>query len=230
MRAATLLAIGAALLVCACPALAIYEDQAGQYDWLKQHVGRVTLAKLVSKPRPRLFVASEAGAVAEVSTRDGSLLWRRVLAEGESISHLHVASGRVITLSGAGSQLLAWDAESGAAVWAAAPAGSEDASAIAGGIDAAVADGGDTVVVVIGSTAKVSTGALPHSQQQAQPHSTAGLLPFYVCCSSKAHARLHCWVLKRHSGRSLGNIPEAPLSMHPHPSDVRRHPAGICCG
>lgn len=129
MRAtgATTLAFLLLLAACAGPATAIFADQAGQYDWLQQHVGRVNLAALAAKPRPRLFVASQAaGTVAALSPKDGSLLWRRVLAEGDSASRLQPAHAVLLTLTDGGKQLTAWDAGSGAAAWAATVAGSSE--------------------------------------------------------------------------------------------------------
>lgn len=122
--AATLL--GALLLLATCPlrTAALYADQAGRYDWLQQHVGRVSAARLASGPRPALLVASSAaGTLAALDPTDGSLRWRKVLAEGDAITVLEVADSRAFTLSGAGRQLLAWDVKSGAALWAADVAG-----------------------------------------------------------------------------------------------------------
>jgi outer membrane protein assembly factor BamB len=132
------------------PAAAIYEDQAGQYDWIKQHVGRVKLAQLTTKPRPRLYVASEAGALAALSPADGSLLWRKVLAPGDGFTHLLTLGDRLVTVSGNGRQLLAWDAESGAAAWSAALEGQSAADLTAVGSKAvAVAVGGAVKVRAI---------------------------------------------------------------------------------
>ena len=155
MRVAVVMAIGAVLLLCTCPLAvrAIYEDQAGQYDWLKQHVGRVKLAQLVSRPRARLYVASEAGALAAVAPANGRLLWRKVLAEGDTISHLQVAGSQVLTLSDGGRQLRAWDADTGAALWAVAAGSSEEVAGSAGN-DLAVVPKGDAVVVALGSIAR----------------------------------------------------------------------------
>lgn len=116
-----LAALATALLLLACavaPARAIYQDQAGQYEWLQQHVGRVSLAELSAAPRPRLFVASADGAVAALSVKDGSLLWRRVLSDGDAATRLVPGSDRLLTLTDGGRQLTAWDAATGAAFWA----------------------------------------------------------------------------------------------------------------
>lgn len=149
-RCATAITL-AALLLAACvgPSQAIYADQAGQNDWLQQHVGRVSLAAFAAKPRARLFVASRAGAVAALSLKDGSLLWRRVLAEDDEAVALQASGTRVLTLSSGGSQLTAWDAGSGAAMWGATVASSSELA----GPDAAAltvaADGKRSVAVAV---------------------------------------------------------------------------------
>lgn len=147
-RCAAAITLAALLLAAwAGPAQAIYADQAGQHDWLQQHVGRVSLAAFATKPRARLFVASRAGAVAALSLKDGSLLWRRVLAEEDEAVALQAAGTRVLTLSGGGTQLTAWDAGSGAAVWAATLAGSSDLAGPDAAALAAVADGKRSIAV-----------------------------------------------------------------------------------
>lgn len=158
MKATVVLA--ALVLLCACPGavLAILEDQAGQYDWLQQYVGRVKLAQLATTPRPRLYVASEAGALAALSPTDGSLLWRKVLAEGDTFTHLLVLGTRVVTLSDGGRQLLAWDAATGGAVWAATVATGAE---LAGGVDLA-AVGSKAVAVAVGGTVKVRVACRQH--------------------------------------------------------------------
>ncbi|KAL4458516.1 hypothetical protein ABPG75_013381 [Micractinium tetrahymenae] len=145
-------AITLALLLLAAwasPGQAIYADQAGQHDWLQQHVGRVSLAAFAAKPRARLFVASRAGAVAALSLKDGSLLWRRVLGEGDAATALQAAGARVLTLSGGGAQLTAWDAATGAAVWAANLAGSSDLAGPDAAALAVVADGKRSLAVAV---------------------------------------------------------------------------------
>lgn len=159
-RCATAITL-AALLLAACvgPSQAVYADQAGQNDWLQQHVGRVSLAAFAAKPRARLFVASRAGAVAALSLEDGSLLWRRVLAEDDEAVALQASGTRVLTLSSGGSQLTAWDAGSGAAMWGATVASSSELA----GPDAAAltvaADGKRSVAVAVAAgSAKVRRG------------------------------------------------------------------------
>lgn len=134
------------LLLCVRPSAAIYQDQAGQYDWLQQHIGRVSKAALGGGPLPTLFAASAtASTLAALSPKDGRLLWRKVLAEGDAVEQLVAGSSAVVSLSGGGRQLLAFDADSGAARWAA------DLSA---GADLALL-GNQAVTVADGSSIKV---------------------------------------------------------------------------
>lgn len=140
-------ALAAGLLLLALPAaLGLYADQRGSVqDWLKQHVGRVSAARLAPGPRPALLVASAAaGTLAALDAADGSLRWRKVLAEGDAVTALEVAGSTVVSLLGGGRQLLAWDAASGAALWAAdlpAPAAGQggDLAVLSNGEDAVLA-------------------------------------------------------------------------------------------
>ena len=74
-----------ALLVAACLATtaALYADQAGEQDWHRENIGRVTHA--VSKQKA-LFVVTEAGdrsLVASLGARTGTLNWRTALPPDE---------------------------------------------------------------------------------------------------------------------------------------------------
>ena len=139
-------ALAAALLLLALPAaLGLYADQRGSVqDWIKQFVGRVSAAR--SLPGDQLLVASAAaGTLAALGGADGSLRWRKVLAEGDAVTALEAAGSTVVTLSGGGRQLLAWSAADGAAQWAAdlpAPA----AAGSSGGDLAVLLDRDDAVL------------------------------------------------------------------------------------
>ena len=56
----------------------ITQQQLGAVDWHRQFVGRVTHAVFAPANRPRVYITSEAGAVAALNLRNGSLLWRQV--------------------------------------------------------------------------------------------------------------------------------------------------------
>ena len=58
-----------AACICLAPALAIYEEQAGEHDWLLQHVGHVQHAALGSGNQ--LIVGTEANAVAALGLDTG---------------------------------------------------------------------------------------------------------------------------------------------------------------
>ena len=57
--------------ICLAPALAIYEEQAGEHDWLLQHVGHVQHAALGSGDQ--LIVGTEANAVASLGLDTGAV-------------------------------------------------------------------------------------------------------------------------------------------------------------
>ncbi len=135
----------------AAPFLSAAQDQAGQYDWLQQHVGRVSAAVLGGGSNPAVYVASaDAGTLAALAPGDGHLLWRRVLAEGDAVTLLVAADRQVVTLSAGGSQLMAWDALTGAAAWAA------DLAPEAAAVLALL--GRDAVAVSVGGSVKVGRG------------------------------------------------------------------------
>ena len=67
----------AVLLLALVPAWAIFEDQAGSFDWYRSYVGPITDAQLGSKPR--VFIASSQNVVGSLNLRDGSIAWRKLL-------------------------------------------------------------------------------------------------------------------------------------------------------
>lgn len=163
-------ALALLLVAWPAPAAAIYADQADQHDWLQQHVGQVRLATFTAKPRTRLYVGTAAGALAALSPKDGSLLWRRVLAEGDEVTALAAEGTRLLTLTDGGKQAMAWDAATGAAVWAPPALASAN---LPGGADAAAIailgrDKHAVGVVAAAGTAKVrargSGGGAPPPQ------------------------------------------------------------------
>jgi len=111
---------GIALLLvglCALPlGQALFQDQAGTYDWYKSLVGHV-LGGAFQKNKPRVFVATEQGAVSSLNLRDGSIAWRHKLDDGEvPIASLFLDSqGLFVTLSG--STLRAWEHADGSLAW-----------------------------------------------------------------------------------------------------------------
>lgn len=69
----------------------LYEEQDGKYNWYEQHVG--IYREMVPCPESNLdyglrggfLVATNEGVVARLSEEDGSIIWRLVLEDGDSI-------------------------------------------------------------------------------------------------------------------------------------------------
>jgi hypothetical protein len=106
------------LLVAALVAAAgaLYADQAGEQDWHRENIGRVSHA--VSKQKA-LFVLTEAGdrsLVASLGARTGTLNWRTALPPNEKGHAVALTDKAVITLSGEG-KCRAWAQAGGALLW-----------------------------------------------------------------------------------------------------------------
>ncbi len=112
----------AILVLVLCTVASVHslsQEQAERYTWHQQFVGKVLQARTDNRPRSRIYVATEKNVVAALSPKDGSIAWRKVFGQGDAISHLEVDSGRVFTLSGRGTMLRAFEADSGQMLWAA---------------------------------------------------------------------------------------------------------------
>ena len=94
-------AAAALLLLAAVQGCAgLYEDQAGQRDWAVKNVGGVLHARQ-QLPKGRLVaVGTDAGVVAAVNVRSGTLAWRRVMPDGETVHGVQVSAFSVFSLSG----------------------------------------------------------------------------------------------------------------------------------
>ncbi len=107
-----------ALLVATCLATtaALYADQAGEQDWHRENIGRVTHAASKQKA---LFVLTEAGdrsLVASLGARTGNLNWRTALPPNEKGHAVALTDKAVVTLSGEG-KCRAWAQNGGALLW-----------------------------------------------------------------------------------------------------------------
>jgi hypothetical protein len=106
------------IFLLAFSANAVFEDQAGTFDWYKQHIGTVNRA-FYHKTKPRTFVSTEQHVVAALHLRDGAIIWRRALGDEDQlddVTYVH-SLGVVVSLSGHGKYLRAWDQLDGALVW-----------------------------------------------------------------------------------------------------------------
>ena len=95
---------------------ALYADQAGEQDWHRENIGRVTHAASKQKA---LFVVTEAGdrsLVASLGARTGTLNWRTALPPNEKGHAIALTDKAVITLSGEG-KCRAWAQAGGALLW-----------------------------------------------------------------------------------------------------------------
>lgn len=114
MRAAARWCLAAALLwACAAPcALALFEDQAGTFDWYRAFMGHVRSAAF-HPSKPRLYLSTEQGVVGSLSLRDGSIAWRQRL---QDVPHAALLEGKAFLTLG-GSMLRAWDHQRGSLLW-----------------------------------------------------------------------------------------------------------------
>ncbi|KAK9816030.1 hypothetical protein WJX74_010737, partial [Apatococcus lobatus] len=101
---------------------AIFEDQAGQNDWYQQHIGGVSFAEFAFRSRERVFLATEANVVSSLDLRDGSIAWRQVLVESDTVKALALLPKppAVATLSASGPSeeyLRLWQAHDGGLLW-----------------------------------------------------------------------------------------------------------------
>jgi len=126
-------AVLAALISCTA---AIYEDQAGTFDWYKQFVGRPLSVSHIPG-RGRAIVATEQNLLASVDTHSGSVAWRRPYTEQDSLANVLVLQlpakyqsskgaqddvrnlppAIVLAASRGGKTLRAWDAADGGFRW-----------------------------------------------------------------------------------------------------------------
>ncbi|KAG2448475.1 hypothetical protein HYH02_006367 [Chlamydomonas schloesseri] len=100
------------LAVFALGAAARFEDQAGAYDWYKQHIGIVSSAQF-HPSKPRVCVTTEQSVVGCLNLRDGSVAWRKQLqSAGAAPSVVYVGSAAAL-LTASGDYLRAFDLEGG---------------------------------------------------------------------------------------------------------------------
>ena len=78
------------------PVSALYKDQAGKYDWHKQNIGDVKLARFVDN---KIIVASKNSVIASLGGGDGSIAWRVVLDNDEQITALEATADVAVALT-----------------------------------------------------------------------------------------------------------------------------------
>lgn len=144
-----------ALLLALMPSasLALFEDQAGSFDWYKQHIGQISNAAF-HPTKPRVCVSTRRSVVGCLNLRDGSIAWRKHMGD-DDLNGFAVAEKPATLLALTGSTVLqAFDTADGFLRWQkrlAAPQGDSSAAAVA-----ATAKG---VVVLRQGDVKVGMGA-----------------------------------------------------------------------
>ncbi len=193
------------LLTCTLAAIqnaaAIYEDQAGTYDWYRAHLGHVH--NLYISRKQHVFAASQDATVARLSINDGSIVWRRVQdAPGTPASLIDLImlpkEDGFVTVhnSDDATMLRVWRAGNGQLMWE-APLHMEGLGAP--GLSAAAVGVDDTkgTVVVLGLAAgqiKVGRGkgccTLLHTDTHTMVSNSCTLCT-YTCCLHMYEALVH---------------------------------------
>ena len=91
---------------------AIFEDQAGAFDWHQEHIGEAAIVKYEGA---RAYVGTTGGVVAALNVRTGATAWRYVLPDGELVDQLVLLPKLrgLLLLSGGGKHWQVLGAKSG---------------------------------------------------------------------------------------------------------------------
>ncbi|KAJ9518790.1 hypothetical protein QJQ45_026065 [Haematococcus lacustris] len=108
-----LLVVVAAL---AAPTRAMFEDQAGTFDWYKSFVGHV-LSGSFHAVKPRLYLGTEQGVAAALNLRDGSIAWRHKLPDADAPRTTLLLDNPALFVTLSGGKLRAWDQTEGVLRW-----------------------------------------------------------------------------------------------------------------
>jgi ER membrane protein complex subunit 1 len=138
----SLLLLLPSLLLLIRPSLALYEDQAGTFDWYRPFFGRITSASFLpatststsANTKPRLIVAAPANGVvgavdasplpppsaAAAATPEPPIAWRRAHPASDAFAGAYALAARppvAVVASAGGRVLRAWDAADGPFRW-----------------------------------------------------------------------------------------------------------------
>lgn len=102
-------------------ATALFEDQAGKFDWMQRYVGRVDFlywdqAHYMGK---RVIVGTDKNTLAAINVHNGSIAWRQIFEDGERgriNALLHQGNG-LVSISGNGKFVRSWIPSSGFLQW-----------------------------------------------------------------------------------------------------------------
>ncbi|KAH7463857.1 ER membrane protein complex subunit 1 [Phytophthora ramorum] len=158
-----------ALGLCLGAVHALYADQAGEFDWSAENLGRAHAVafggsvsrgphSVVSRGTTRaVYVASDerSRALARLDSRTGEIQWRRVFPEGDAIDDIQLTNFGLLSVSGAGRNVRLWDLNTGVLLWdEVTDNGPAQKDAVFGGLFSL--DGDHSVVLTSSSVAMVS--------------------------------------------------------------------------
>ncbi|KAF4034330.1 ER membrane protein complex subunit 1 [Phytophthora infestans] len=120
-----------AAALCLATSNALYADQAGEFDWNTENVGRVQAVafggsvsrgphSVVSRGTTRaVYVASDerSRALARLDSKTGEIQWRRVFVEGDAINDIQLTNYGLLSVSGNGRNVRLWDLNTGVLLW-----------------------------------------------------------------------------------------------------------------
>ncbi|TMW65798.1 hypothetical protein Poli38472_008440 [Pythium oligandrum] len=120
----------AVLLLLVQSVQGIYEDQAGEFDWSVQNLGRVvavaygggdkrSAATSARGSGRAVYVASDSRsrALARLDAKTGAIKWRNVLYADDAVDAIELTNYGLLSLSGGGKNVRMWDAVDGSLVW-----------------------------------------------------------------------------------------------------------------
>ena len=79
-------------------AAALFEDQAGTFDWYKPHIGLISAAAF-HPTKPRVCAATQQSVLGCLNLRDGTIAWRKVLEDGKDAAFLQLEELHLIVVA-----------------------------------------------------------------------------------------------------------------------------------
>ncbi|KNC84569.1 hypothetical protein SARC_03212 [Sphaeroforma arctica JP610] len=103
------------IALLATSAQALYEDQAGQYDWYKPMIGHATTG-CYSTSAQYMILGTDSNVLSAMSA-DGEIVWRHVMPVEQEMDLIVCDNVRVATVSANGSYIRMWSAKTGELIW-----------------------------------------------------------------------------------------------------------------
>ncbi|OUC40057.1 hypothetical protein D917_04375 [Trichinella nativa] len=99
---------------------ALYEDQAGKFDWRKQLLGYPVILKVQHHRRSYspecMFIYSDQNALGRIDVKSGKLVWRLVFEAGSrgTVNYLHISKNGLFSVRSNGTLMEKFDSANGA--------------------------------------------------------------------------------------------------------------------